>query len=155
MPLVNRLHRVQTLPIGLPQAWAFFSDPRNLADITPGDMGFRILSEPPSRIYEGLMIPYAVTPFPGIKLSWLTEITHVREPEYFVDEQRIGPYRLWHHEHRFRPSPGGGVVVEDIIHYALPFGWPGRLAAGALVRSRLDSIFRFRAGVLAERFGEA
>jgi ligand-binding SRPBCC domain-containing protein len=136
------------------QAWTFFSDPRNLADITPGDMGFNVLCDPPAHIYPGLMLSYSVRPFPGFSTAWVTEITHVDAPNYFVDEQRMGPYRLWHHEHRFRPVPGG-VEAEDIVHYALPFGTLGKALAGAWVRRRLDGIFRFRAEVLRNRFGTA
>lgn len=152
MPLISRLRRTQTLPISPEQAWTFFSDPRNLADITPKDMGFRVLSEPPAHIYPGLMLAYSVRPFPGLSTIWVTEITHVRAPDYFVDEQRMGPYRLWHHEHWFRPAAGGGVEVEDVIHYALPFGWLGKAVAGAWVGKRLEAIFRFRRTSLAERF---
>lgn len=152
MPPVSRLHRVQTLPVALPEAWAFFSDPRNLAAITPPDMAFEILSEPPPSIHAGLILVYRVGVLPGLRTTWVTEITHVRAPEYFVDEQRMGPYRLWHHEHRFRPVPGG-VEVEDVVHYALPFGPLGRAVAGALVARRLAAIFAYRAETLRRRFG--
>jgi ligand-binding SRPBCC domain-containing protein len=157
MPAISRLRRIQTLPISREQAWAFFSDPRNLAAITPEDMGFRLLSDPPAHIYPGLILAYAVSPLPGFSTTWVSEITHVDAPGYFVDEQRLGPYRLWHHEHWLRPAPGGaaGVEVEDVVHYALPLGWAGKALAGALVKRRLEAIFRFREEALARRFGRA
>jgi ligand-binding SRPBCC domain-containing protein len=153
MASVSLLRRAQTLPIPLAQAWDFFSDPRNLSVLTPPGLALKVLSIPPPAVYPGLMIRYSVRPLPGFRTTWLTEITQVRAPEFFVDEQRMGPYRLWHHEHRFRPAAGGGVLVEDIVHYALPFGFLGSLFAGALVRRQLNAIFAFRSKVLADRFG--
>jgi ligand-binding SRPBCC domain-containing protein len=152
LPALSRFRRSQTLPITREQAWAFFSDPRNLPEITPKDMGFRVLSDPPAHVYPGLFIAYSVKPFPGFSTTWVSEITHVDAPDYFVDEQRMGPYTIWHHEHWFRPAPGGGVEVEDIVHYALPFGWAGKTVAGAFVRRRLEAIFRFREESLSRRF---
>jgi ligand-binding SRPBCC domain-containing protein len=155
LPVLSRLNRIQTLPIAREQAWTFFSDPRNLAEITPKDMGFRVLSDPPARIHAGLILAYSVKPFPGFSTAWVSEITHVAAPEYFVDEQRMGPYRMWHHEHWFRQAPGGGTVMEDVVHYALPWGWVGHAVAGAFVRRRLEAIFRFREEALTRRFGRA
>lgn len=154
MPSVSVLTRTQTLPITPESAWAFFSDPNNLPAITPPGLGFRVLSAPAHNIYPGLMLRYSVRPFPGFRITWVSEITQARAPEYFVDEQRSGPYALWHHEHHFRPVPGG-VLIEDIVHYRLPFGFLGRWVAGTLVRRRLNAIFAFRFRVLAERFGSA
>lgn len=154
MPSVRVFTRTQYLPISLEAAWDFFSAPGNLPAITPPALGFRVLSDPPSVIYPGLMLRYSVRPLPGFRTAWVSEITHVRAPEYFVDEQRSGPYSIWHHEHRFHRSPGG-VRVEDIIHYALPFGRLGHALAGALVRRKLEAIFDYRAGILSERFGTA
>ena len=149
---LERLHFTQSLPIPLDEAWAFFSDPRNLPVITPPALGFRILSHPPAAIHAGLMISYSVRPLPGLRTLWVSEITHARAPGYFVDEQRVGPYRLWHHEHHFRAAPGGGTLVEDEIHYLLPFGFAGSWAAGWLVRRQLRAIFAFRKAALAQRF---
>lgn len=154
MPTVRTLHRIQTLPISLEEAWRFFSDPMNLAEITPGDMGFEVLSTPPRAIYAGLMLHYHVRALPFLKLEWVTEITVVRELEFFVDEQRMGPYRLWHHEHHFRQVPGG-VEMDDRVHYALPFGWLGSLVAGAWVENRLKRIFDYRKRALEARFSMA
>jgi ligand-binding SRPBCC domain-containing protein len=154
MSSIRILNRTQYLPISVEAAWDFFSAPGNLPAITPPDLGFRVLSHPPASIYPGLMLRYSVRPLPGFRTTWVSEITHVRAPEYFVDEQRIGPYSLWHHEHRFHRSPGG-VRVEDIIHYALPFGPLGDALAGSLVLRKLEAIFAYRSEILAKRFGTA
>ena len=106
-----RLLEDQTLPIPLREAWDFFSDPGNLPRITPPWLGFEVTSEPPPRMYPGMVLTYRVRPLLGIPVSWMTEITQVSEPEYFIDEQRFGPYRLWHHEHRFEEAPGGYPVA--------------------------------------------
>ncbi len=150
-----RLHRLvatQDLPISLDEAWAFFSDPWNLPEITPPWLHLRITSNPPHRIRPGLIITYTVSPFPFFRSQWVTEITHAVEGQLFVDEQRFGPYRFWHHQHRFEAVPGG-VRVIDVVHYALPlspFSEPvHRLAVGP----RLREIFRYRREVLRSRFG--
>lgn len=144
------LEREQRLPIAPGTAWDFFSDARNLARITPPDMGFEVTSRLPERMYAGMIITYRVRPLLGVPVTWVTEITHVDEGRLFVDEQRFGPYRFWHHQHLFREIPGG-VEVGDIIHYALP---PG---AGPvrpfLVTPRLESIFDHRRAVLEKMFG--
>lgn len=125
--------------------WEFFSSPRNLARITPAEMAFTVVTpDLPERIYPGLMIEYQVRPIGGIALTWLTEITQVREGHYFVDEQRIGPYRLWHHEHAFSQAGEGRVMVEDRVTYALPGGWLGDLVHPWLVQPQLERIFQFR-----------
>ena len=146
------LKKVQTLPIGLKAAWDFFSDPRNLPAITPPAMGFRVLSEPPPGIHAGLILRYSVRPLPLYRTTWISEITEVREPEWFVDEQRSGPYRMWRHEHAFRATPVG-TIVQDTIRYRLPFGIAGDLVAGAFVRRALDNLFAYRADALRRRFG--
>lgn len=144
------LEREQRLPISLPQAWDFFSDARNLARITPPEMGFEVTSRLPPRMYAGMIITYRVRPLLGVPVNWVTEITHVDEGRLFVDEQRFGPYRFWHHQHLFREVPGG-VEVGDIVNYALPPGaGPVR---PLLVTPRLESIFDHRRRVLAQMFG--
>lgn len=153
MARVYRLHRRQQLPISMEQAWRFFSDPRNLREITPDYMDFRITSEDlPAKMYPGLLVTYKVRPVLGIPIGWVTEITHVREPAFFVDEQRFGPYRMWHHQHLFREIPGG-VEMDDIVEYVLPFGPLGRLMHALFIRKQLKGIFDYRFRVLAERFG--
>ena len=152
--MVFALRKSQILPIPLPEAWEFFSNPANLSAITPPRMAFRILSPPPERIHPGLILRYSVRPLPGYRTRWVSEITEARAPEYFVDEQRSGPYRSWRHEHYLRPA-GGGVEVEDRVRYELPFGRLGDWVAGALVRRELEAIFAFRAEALRARFGAA
>lgn len=146
------LREVQRLPISLPEAWSFFSDPRNLSRITPPSLGLEVTSDLPGVMYPGMIITYLVRPIPWVSVGWVTEITHVREPVLFVDEQRFGPYRFWHHEHHFREVEGG-VEMEDIVHYALPFGTIGRVFGGPLVRRRLEQIFSFRRRFLVREFG--
>ncbi|MCP2501861.1 MAG: SRPBCC family protein [Deltaproteobacteria bacterium] len=143
---------VQHLPISLPEAWSFFSDPRNLSRITPPSLGLEVTSDLPGVMYPGMIVTYNVRPIPWVSVGWVTEITHVREPVLFVDEQRFGPYRFWHHEHHFREVEGG-VEMEDIVHYALPFGTIGRVFGGPLVRRRLEQIFSFRRRFLVREFG--
>jgi ligand-binding SRPBCC domain-containing protein len=146
------LHRTQTLDISLEAAWEFFSSPANLARITPPWLGFKVMTPDPPPMHAGQILEYTVSGLPGLRMNWVTEITHVREPGFFVDEQRLGPYRFWHHKHYFRSVPGG-TQVSDLVHYALPL-WPlGELARG-LVRSRLETIFDFRSQTLARMFGE-
>ena len=152
MKLYN-LHKKQNLPITVDEAWAFLSNPKNLKTITPDYMGFNILSGAESEMFAGQIIQYIVTPVLGIKTKWVTEITHVRQGYYFVDEQRFGPYKLWHHKHFIRPIKGG-VEMEDIIDYKLPFGWIGQLAHPLLVEPKLKEIFDYRQKKLIELFGE-
>lgn len=146
------LREVQRLPISLPEAWSFFSDPRNLPRITPPSLGLEPTTGLPERMYPGMIVTYNVRPIPWVSVGWVTEITHVREPVLFVDEQRFGPYRFWHHEHHFREVEGG-VEMEDIVHYALPLGTIGRVVGGPLVRRRLEQIFSFRRRFLVREFG--
>ncbi len=137
------IDRTQDLPISLEEAWAFFSSPHNLAKITPKNLGFTVLGELPETMYEGLFIHYKVSPLAGIPMKWTTEITHIRPMEYFVDEQRVGPYSIWHHEHFFESIPGG-VRMRDRVHYQVPLGFLGRLVHPIIVRPRLEEIFSFR-----------
>ncbi len=141
------------LPVPISEAWDFFSDPRNLQRITPPSLSIRITSDPPPRMHPGMIVTYAISPFPAVSVRWVTEITHVVEPGLFVDEQRFGPYRFWHHQHHFREIEGG-TSVEDIVHYALPFGFAGSLLGARIVRRRLDDIFSFRRRFLEETFGK-
>lgn len=144
------LEREQRLPIAPQTAWDFFSDARNLARITPSSMGFEVTSRLPERMYAGMIITYRVRPLLGVPVTWVTEITHVDEGRLFVDEQRFGPYRFWHHQHLFREIPGG-VEMQDIIHYALPPG-AGPMRP-LLVTPKLESIFDHRRTVLEKMFG--
>jgi ligand-binding SRPBCC domain-containing protein len=149
---IYKLHKFQELPISKSKAWEFLSNPANLKIITPDYMGFDILDGVDRNMYQGQVIQYIVTPVAGIKTKWVTEITHVKEGEYFVDEQRFGPYSLWHHKHFIKEIPGG-VEMEDIIHYKLPFGFLGQLAHPFLVKNKLEEIFSYRQKKLNELFG--
>ena len=150
-----RLHRftaTQFLPVDLETAWAFFSDPRNLQHMTPTWLNLVPTSEVPCEMHPGLVVTYQVKPVFGIPVTWVTEITHVVDRQLFVDEQRAGPYRFWHHQHHFREAPGG-TEASDILHYALPFGPAGDLLGGALVKKRVAEIFEYRRNALDQRFG--
>lgn len=149
---VYTLHTTQKLPISLDEAWLFLSDPKNLKTITPDYMGFHILSGADREMYPGQIIEYVVTPVLGIKTKWVTEITHVEDRSYFVDEQRFGPYTLWHHKH-FLKEVDGGVIMEDLIHYKLPFGFLGQLFHPILVKPKLNEIFSYRKEKLITLFG--
>ena len=150
---IYRLHKRQNLPITKEQAWSFLSDPKNLKRITPDHMGFNILSGADRPMFAGQIIQYMVTPILGIKTKWVTEITHLVDNEYFVDEQRFGPYSLWHHKH-FIKEIDGGVEMEDIIDYKLPMGILGQLAHPLLVKPKLKEIFEYRSKALEELFGK-
>ncbi|WP_299534522.1 SRPBCC family protein [Ulvibacterium sp.] len=148
-----QLHSKQALPITKKEAWDFLSSPANLKVITPNHMGFHILSGAERPMFPGQIIQYTVTPFPGYTTKWVTEITHVIEGEYFVDEQRFGPYALWHHKH-FLKSIEKGVEMEDIIDYKLPLGIFGQMAHPLLVKKQLTQIFKYREQKLVELFGK-
>jgi len=142
----------QKLPISLEEAWDFISDPKNLKTITPNFMGFHIISGADESMYPGQIIQYTVSPILGIRTKWVTEITHVVEKKYFVDEQRFGPYALWHHKHFLKEIPGG-VEMTDVIDYKLPMGFLGDLVHPFLVKPKLDAIFDYRHKKLIELFG--
>ncbi len=142
----------QNLPISLNEAWDFISDPQNLAVITPDSMGFKTLSGDERKMFAGQIIHYTITPLLGIKLQWVTEITHVQDKSFFVDEQRYGPYKFWHHKHFLKEIPGG-VEMEDIVHYKLPMSILGDLAHPFLVKPKLNEIFEYRQKKLIELFG--
>ena len=150
---IYRLTATQALPISTQQAWEFLSDPANLKVITPPSMGFHILSGAEKKMYPGQIIQYKVSPFPGYTTKWVTEITHVKEGSYFVDEQRFGPYSLWHHKH-FINEIDGGVEMEDIIDYKLPLGLLGQIGHPLVVKNQLKTIFKFREEKLRTLFGE-
>lgn len=150
---IYTLSSKQNIPISLKEAWLFLSNPRNLKVITPEYMGFDIVSGGDRDIYAGQLIQYIVTPLFGIKTKWVTEITHSVEGKYFVDEQRFGPYALWHHTH-FLKEIDGGVEMEDIVNYKLPFGILGRMVHPFLVKPKLDEIFEHRQKTLISLFGE-
>jgi ligand-binding SRPBCC domain-containing protein len=143
----------QKIPTNIENVWNFISDPRNLKKITPSYMGFQITNEPiAEKMYAGMIIAYKVTPLLSIPMQWVTEITHVQEMEYFVDEQRIGPYTLWHHQHRISEIEGG-TLMQDIVSYKPPFGPLGILANSFIIESQLKSIFEYRFQAVVREFG--
>lgn len=151
---MHKLERVQRLQIDLKTAWDFFSSPKNLSKIAPSYMGFNITSELKSeKMYPGLIITYIVKPMLGIPLTWVTEITEISEGKYFIDEQRVGPYRIWHHEHHFKEIEGG-VEMRDLLYYRLPFGFAGKIINTLFVGKKVNAIFDYRTKVLREMFGE-
>ena len=145
---------IQRIPISLEQAWDFFSNPANLQRITPDGMGFEIISQyHGNKMYPGQLIEYKVKPLLGIPLYWMTEITHVQDRQYFIDEQRFGPYALWHHQHHFKAIEGG-VEMIDIVHYRVPLGILGDLANSFFVHAKLKSIFDYRFEAVEKLFGK-
>ena len=143
----------QVLPLSLEKAWEFFTFPANLDKITPPEMEFRITNNPPAKTYKGQIITYKIGILPGISSNWITEITHLEDKEFFVDEQRFGPYAMWHHKHFLKEIPGG-VEVEDVIDYKIPLGILGQLVHPILVKPKLNEIFAHREKKLIELFGE-
>ena len=150
---IYQIKTKQKLPISSKEAWQFLSNPNNLAEITPKYMNLKILSGADRPIFAGQIIQYKVTPVLGITLKWVTEITHVKENEYFVDEQRFGPYSLWHHKH-FIKKINGGIEMEDIVDYKIPFGILGQIAHPLFVKNKLRQIFKFREKKLIKLFGK-
>jgi len=149
---IYTLQKSQNLPISKEEAWDFLSDPQNLQKLMPDDMGFDIISGAGKKAYAGQLIEYKVSPFKGFKTKWVTEITQVQKPEYFVDIQLYGPYKLWHHKH-FIHEIEGGVNIEDIVHYRLPLGFLGNLAHPILVKPKLESLFKTRTEKMNKLFG--
>jgi len=150
---IYTFHRKQNLPISLSEAWEFLSNPKNLSVLTPTEMNFTIISKDEKPMYAGQVIQYSVTPIAGIKATWISEITHLEEGKYFVDLQLYGPYAFWHHKH-FIHEIDGGVEMEDIIDYKVPFGIFGRIFHPLLVRPKLEKIFSYRQKKLVEIFGK-
>jgi len=152
MSKIYSLHRTQIIHTSLETAWDFFTDPANLELITPKNMGFKVISEyHTDKMYPGQLIEYTVKPFLGIPIYWMTEITHVEDKKYFVDEQRFGPYSLWHHQHHFKETKEG-VKMTDIVHYKIPFWFVGDVANVVFVRRRLEAIFDYRHQVVGQTF---
>ncbi|MFT4177749.1 MAG: SRPBCC family protein [Luteolibacter sp.] len=151
---IHTLEQEQLLPITLDQAWDFFSAPRNLSQITPPDIGFKIVHQPGERMYDGQIIVYKIQVPPGVWVDWVTEIRAVKDRESFIDEQLHGPYRFWHHYHTFEETKDG-VLMRDLVHYALPF-WPvSEIVHSLYVRKKLRQIFDFRKSFLARHFAQS
>lgn len=151
MKLIKKKY-AQLLPISLDEAWDFFSKPENLNEITPDDMKFEILTEDLGEMHQGMIIQYNVEPFPLLKTGWVTEITQVEEKNFFIDEQRFGPFSFWHHQHHFEVAEHG-VLMTDILHYRIPLGILGKLANYLFVGKRVEAIFEYRYKLLQNKFG--
>tara|TARA_B100000683_G_C12367420_1_gene505699 strand:+ start:158 stop:622 length:465 start_codon:yes stop_codon:yes gene_type:complete len=150
--MIYQLKREQILKSDLETIWNFVSSPKNLPRITPTYMNFNITSKDlKDDMYPGMLISYTVTPVLGIPMSWLTEITHVSDKKYFVDEQRYGPYAMWHHQHFIEPHKDG-ILMTDIVTYKMPLGILGRIAHWLFVKRQLNSIFNYRFQKMEEIF---
>ena len=149
---IYRLHTKQNLPITLDEAWELLSDPKNLQKITPEYMGFKILSGADRPMFPGQIIQYIVTPVLNIPTKWVTEITHVVDKKYFVDEQRFGPYKMWHHEHIFEKIDDNNCKIIDKVSYKLPFGLIGRWGHNLLIKKQLKNIFDYRTKIINTQF---
>lgn len=148
-----QFQKQQKVNADITELWEFISSPRNLKEITPEYMGFDITTHNlPEKMYPGMVISYTVRPLFGIKTTWVTEITQVEEKKYFVDEQRVGPYSLWHHQHIIEPIEGG-VLMTDIVSYQPPFGILGALANSLIIKTKLNEIFNFRTSAIENRYG--
>lgn len=151
---LHSLKSTQKLPISLDKAWEFFSSPSNLKVITPDYMSFKVTSEDADLpIFPGMIISYIVRPVLNFPMEWVTEISHVKDHDYFVDEQRFGPYSLWHHKHFFK-AIDGGVEMTDVVHYKIPFGFIGDIANTLFIKKKLKEIFDYRTKKLEELFGK-
>lgn len=146
-----RIRRAQRIPSNLNDAWEFFSHPNNMIKVMPPNLRIKIIERQPRFIYSGMLINQKVKTIFGIKRSWITQILHEDEPNYFVDEQKFGPFRFWHHQHIFT-EVFGGIEVEDIIHYSLPFGILGRLFNAIYIKKKLKKIFDYRAIAIKKLF---
>lgn len=154
MSKVYSLKTVQNILIDIDTAWDFFSKPENLNAITPKKMGFKIIGDAfKNDMYAGQIIQYTVKPLLDIPLYWMTEITHVKDKEYFIDEQRFGPYSLWHHQHHFKQI-NNGIEMTDIVHYKIPFWFIGDIANTIIVKKQLKEIFEYRWKIVEEKFGK-
>ena len=144
----------QNIPAPVSEVWEFISSPGNLKNITPEYLGFEMTTNSGnSKMYPGMILAYKVSPILGIKLTWMSEIIHVSDQEYFVDEQRIGPYKMWQHQHRITPIKGG-VLMVDTVTYQPPFGLIGTIANTLIIKNQLKDIFEFRRLAVEKRFGK-
>jgi len=148
---VYKIETVQHINASIEECWDFFSSPKNLQTITPDTMSFKIQDYDGQRMYPGQVITYTIKPLLGIKINWLTIITVSKQNEYFIDEQRFGPYALWHHKHFFEAT-ANGTKMNDVVHYALPFGFLGRMMNSLIVKNKLKSIFDYRHRKIEELF---
>lgn len=149
-----QLQKEQKVNASIDEVWDFISSPHNLKVITPEYMGFDIISENlPEKMHPGMIISYKVSPVLGIKTLWVTEITHIKDKEFFVDEQRVGPYAIWHHQHHISPI-ANGVLMRDIVSYKPPFGFLGSIANSLIIKGKLNEIFDYRTLAVDKKFGK-
>mgnify|MGYP001360524582 CR=1 FL=1 len=150
--MIHQIRKEQFLNAKMEDVWDFVTSPYNLKKITPEYMNFLIKSKNMNeKIYPGMIICYKVSPILKIPTTWVTEITHVKKNEFFVDEQRVGPYKIWHHQHLFRKEKNG-VLMTDIVSYKLPFGIIGRLLNLLFIKNKLNHIFNYRYDKMNEIF---
>ena len=148
-----QFEREQKINATKAEVWEFISSPNNLKEITPTYMGFDITSNNSNeKMYEGMLISYEVKPLLNIKTGWVTEITHIKEGHFFIDEQRMGPYKMWHHQH-FIEEIESGVLMKDIVSYIPPFGFVGAIANQLIIKRKLEQIFAFRKQALEKKYG--
>ena len=147
------LNSIQQLPISLEEAWDFFSNPNQLKKITSDDIAMKVMDDLPEQIYEGMIVRYRIQPIFKFNMQWVTEITHIKERVQFIDEQRFGPFRFWHHQHRLVEIKDG-VELQDTVHYVMPFSILGRFVHRFFVRKLLESIFSYRKKQLDAYFGK-
>lgn len=148
-----QFYKQQKIKCSIDEIWEFISSPGNLKEITPDYMGFDIMTKNlPEKMYPGMIISYKVSPLLGIKTTWVTEITQVVDKKYFVDEQRVGPYSIWHHQHIIEPIENG-VLMTDIVSYSPPLGFLGRIANSLIIKNKLNEIFDYRTKAVEKRYG--
>jgi ligand-binding SRPBCC domain-containing protein len=140
---LHRIHRRQVIPISIIEAWKFFSNPVNLSRITPPWLNLTVISDIPRSMHSGMIISYRITPLIRVPTLWISEITHVNMPTYFVDEQRLGPFRFWHHQHLFK-EVGRNVEMQDLVNYVMPLGPIGEMVHTISMRKKVEAIFDFR-----------
>ncbi len=148
---IHIINTKQELPISLDEAWEFFSTPVNLEKLTPNNLRFKILTCSHETMEVGQIISYKIRLMPFVWIHWVTEITRVENKHFFIDDQRSGPYKIWHHRHTFTETKNG-VLMEDQVHYLLPFGIIGKIVHTLAVKAQLKNIFDYRKQVLAEIF---
>ena len=150
--MIYQFKTKQLLKSDLLTVWDFVSSPKNLKKITPPYMGFDITSKDlPLKMYPGMIISYKVSPLFSIPTTWVTEITQVKKHKFFIDEQRVGPYTMWHHQH-FLEETKDGILMTDIVTYKPPFGILGSIANSLFIKKKLKSIFDYRFVALEKIF---
>tara|TARA_B100000963_G_scaffold230103_1_gene200715 strand:- start:188 stop:649 length:462 start_codon:yes stop_codon:yes gene_type:complete len=150
--MYTQIIKKQLIKTDIESLWDFMSSPKNLDRITPKEMKFNIKSKnKDQKMYEGMIITYTVTPLLNIPLNWVTEITHIKKNKYFVDEQRLGPYKMWHHEHIFEEKDNG-ILMTDIITYAPPMGVLGDIANKLFINKKVHNIFNYRKKIIDQIF---